>query len=202
MTHEYFQCPFCKEQDFDLIGLKSHLVYGWCDVFSDTLTTDEERAAQGHIPPSDLSEAEHEPKAKTEDKPEKDENIIGNEIDVVLTGFNKGKPITGKVDTGATISSLHAEDIKTTRDNLNDEDLVTFKHNGIKYRMKLETHQAVQTADGGSEYRPVVSFDVQFQDKTYKDIMFNLNNRSDMPFKVLLGKNFIEKGKFLVDASE
>ena len=138
----------------------------------------------------------------SETKLEKDSNVIGSEVDVVLMGFNKGKPVTGKVDTGATISSLHAEDIKTTKDQLNNEELVAFKHNGIQYRMRLETHQAVHTADGGSEYRPVVLFDVTFQDKTYNDILFNLNNRGDMSSKLLLGKNFIEKGKFLIDATE
>ena len=26
-------CPFCGEDDFDLIGLKMHLMSGWCEVF-------------------------------------------------------------------------------------------------------------------------------------------------------------------------
>lgn len=26
-------CPFCKEKDFDLIGLKHHIKCGHCDVF-------------------------------------------------------------------------------------------------------------------------------------------------------------------------
>lgn len=29
-------CPFCYEDDFDLIGLKIHLLNGWCDVFNET----------------------------------------------------------------------------------------------------------------------------------------------------------------------
>jgi hypothetical protein len=29
-------CPFCHEEDFDLIGLKSHLLNGNCPVFEDT----------------------------------------------------------------------------------------------------------------------------------------------------------------------
>lgn len=27
-------CPFCGDTDFDLIGLKIHLVRGWCDKFN------------------------------------------------------------------------------------------------------------------------------------------------------------------------
>ena len=30
---EVLSCPFCKEHDFDLIGLQMHLQNGWCDVF-------------------------------------------------------------------------------------------------------------------------------------------------------------------------
>jgi hypothetical protein len=37
-------CPFCGETDFDPIGLKGHLLMGWCDVFSAIETFGEERA--------------------------------------------------------------------------------------------------------------------------------------------------------------
>jgi len=30
------KCPFCLEDDFDLIGLKNHLLKGHCDVFNET----------------------------------------------------------------------------------------------------------------------------------------------------------------------
>ena len=33
---EYIICPFCKETDFDLIGLKSHLLHGDCEIFNKT----------------------------------------------------------------------------------------------------------------------------------------------------------------------
>lgn len=29
-------CPFCKWADFDLIGLKMHILRGHCDVFNNT----------------------------------------------------------------------------------------------------------------------------------------------------------------------
>lgn len=29
-------CPFCLENDFDLIGLKNHLLKGHCDIFNAT----------------------------------------------------------------------------------------------------------------------------------------------------------------------
>jgi hypothetical protein len=30
----YLPCPFCGEDDFDLIGLKVHLTAGWCQRFN------------------------------------------------------------------------------------------------------------------------------------------------------------------------
>ena len=27
-------CPFCAEGEFDLVGLKGHLLRGWCDKFN------------------------------------------------------------------------------------------------------------------------------------------------------------------------
>jgi hypothetical protein len=34
-------CPFCNEPDFDKIGLKRHLLRGWCEEFEDTPTSAE-----------------------------------------------------------------------------------------------------------------------------------------------------------------
>ena len=31
-------CPFCNDNDFDLIGLKHHLLSGYCNIFNDTKT--------------------------------------------------------------------------------------------------------------------------------------------------------------------
>lgn len=36
MTQETLSCPFCGEDDFDLVGLKRHLSRGWCEVFENT----------------------------------------------------------------------------------------------------------------------------------------------------------------------
>lgn len=34
-------CPFCDEEDFDLIGLKHHLHSGHCEEFNTTMTPQE-----------------------------------------------------------------------------------------------------------------------------------------------------------------
>jgi len=32
----YVTCPFCGEDDFDLIGLKYHLISGYCEIYEST----------------------------------------------------------------------------------------------------------------------------------------------------------------------
>lgn len=36
-------CPFCNEQGFDLVGLKHHLLNGWCAVSNKTESVEAER---------------------------------------------------------------------------------------------------------------------------------------------------------------
>lgn len=35
MVLEETNCPFCKETDFDLVGLKIHFEMGYCEKFTD-----------------------------------------------------------------------------------------------------------------------------------------------------------------------
>jgi hypothetical protein len=30
------KCPFCEDSDFDLIGLKHHILRGYCEVYNST----------------------------------------------------------------------------------------------------------------------------------------------------------------------
>lgn len=40
----YVECPFCEECDFDLVGLKVHLLRGGCKEFDDTESPEQEHA--------------------------------------------------------------------------------------------------------------------------------------------------------------
>ncbi len=31
----YLSCPWCGEEDFDLYGLKLHILNGWCEKFNE-----------------------------------------------------------------------------------------------------------------------------------------------------------------------
>jgi hypothetical protein len=146
---------------------------------------------------------------KAPDKGEKmkqdlETRTIGKSLDIVLIGFNRDQPIRGKVDSGAVFCSLHAENVQVKRDPLatGEEEIVSFVFNQVKYSMNLEQYQAISSADGGVEQRPVVRFDVRIKDAIYHDILFNLNDRSHMQDPLLLGTNLLEKGKFLIDPTK
>jgi hypothetical protein len=44
-------CPFCKEDDFDLVGLRNHIMSGHCEPFESTPTIEQERASRAEHPP-------------------------------------------------------------------------------------------------------------------------------------------------------
>lgn len=123
--------------------------------------------------------------------------IIPDIVKVMIVDVPVGNELTGKVDTGADICSLHATNINVDRGN----DSVSFvcpelSNNTI--RMPLAGQQAVRNSSG-TEYRPVVSLNIKVGDRMMKDIKVNLNDRSDMSEPFLLGQNALEAGKFIID---
>ena len=78
-------------------------------------------------------------------------------------------------------------------------DTVRFNFNGKKYKMTMQDKQAIKTADHGVEYRPVVKFNIKINGLVLNDIMVNLNDRSNMDYPLLIGKNILHHGKFLID---
>lgn len=125
--------------------------------------------------------------------------VIGSQIELILLGFNNNQGIMAKVDTGASFCSLHATDISTAPSNYEDGEMVTFTYNKQSYRMPVINKQSVQNSDGGITYRPVVKFNISMSNKTYEDVLFNLNDRSDMTHEILLGQNLLKQSRVLVD---
>lgn len=130
---------------------------------------------------------------------ENTKTVIGSQIELILLGFNNNEGIIAKVDTGASFCSLHATDVNISPSAYKDTEQVTFKYREQTYRMPLVNKQSVQNSDGGVTYRPVVKFNVSMNDKTFEDVLFNLNDRSDMSHDILLGQNLLKQSRVLVD---
>jgi hypothetical protein len=123
------------------------------------------------------------------------ENIIPDNVEVRFIQFNR--PVKGKADTGANMSSLHAERWKV----IPDKGHVRFACSLLsdnEITMGLHDQVHVRTSEG-EEYRPVVSFDVSINGVDIRNALFNLNDRSKMQDMLLVGQNILEKGKFLID---
>jgi len=127
-----------------------------------------------------------------------DPRIIGDTAEVKFTGIGNSPVLKGKVDTGATLSSLHADRYKVDR----EAGTVTFVNKDISpntITVPLDDHVPIRSSDGGTEYRPVIRLNVKINDMPLQDIAFNLNDRTGMDSPILLGQNILEKGRFLID---
>lgn len=122
------------------------------------------------------------------------EDTIGTHPEVILLGLNDNQPIKAKVDTGAGSCSLNAKNIKF------DDYSVSFDFNNRHYKMGLYAKHDIQTADGGSEIRPVIKLSVRINNESVPDVSVNLNDRGQLD-DFLIGMNLIEKLNVKIDPS-
>lgn len=126
-----------------------------------------------------------------------DQQVIGDIVLLKIALPSGIIALKAKVDTGAEISSLHVDSHPKIVG-----DIVKFEnHNasGNVISAPLVAKQAVKTADGGVEYRPVIELDIEINGKKISKAQFNLNDRSKMEYEVLVGQNILEKSGFLVN---
>lgn len=122
-------------------------------------------------------------------------NVIPDVVAVRFNHFNRD--VEGKVDTGAHLSSLHVEQWEAVP----GKDIVRFKSSLLSNNMvqvPMISQVTVQTSEG-TEIRPVVELDITINKKNIPNAKFNLNDRSHMESKLLVGQNILERGQFLVD---
>jgi len=107
----------------------------------------------------------------------KEREIIGLTVKVNINGKN----IIAKVDTGADSSSID----KTIVENLNKP---IIKYKKIKSAL-------------GYEKRGVIKLNFMINDKEFNDY-FTVSDRSNLKYKVLIGKDILKKEKFLIDPTK
>tara|TARA_Y100000593_G_scaffold8046_1_gene14856 strand:+ start:983 stop:3040 length:2058 start_codon:yes stop_codon:yes gene_type:complete len=113
---------------------------------------------------------------------------------ITIDGVGK---IKAKVDTGNGMeNAIGATDIKTEGKS------VSFKILGKKFTKPIINKQNINIGSGQWEDRYVVEFDVKFGKKEYKDIHFNLADRKENNYLVLLGKKFLEKLNYSVNVNK
>jgi hypothetical protein len=124
--------------------------------------------------------------------------VIGNSVTVNF--LQLGRSLEGKVDTGATTSSLHAENIQMDE----KRGTVTFvcpQLSKNQITLDVDGTQEVHSADHGGEHRPMVRLDVEIEGVQLK-ATFNLNDRSHMDTAILVGQNILQAGNFLINPNQ
>lgn len=124
-------------------------------------------------------------------------STLGNTVKVEFVAFGN-RTCEGKVDTGATTSSLHATDIKMDQGR-NQVSFISDAISDNRVTLELKGVQEVHSADAGGQHRPIVELDVTIDGHPLKSAAFNLNDRSNMDTRILIGQNILKAGHFIID---
>ena len=108
--------------------------------------------------------------------------ILGLTEEVTIIGLHKEKKVRARIDTGATSSSI-------------DMNLAAELGLGpvVKSRLIKSTH--------GTRRRPVVKAKIKLNG-TILEEEFNLADRGNMSYPLLLGQNILKEGNFLIDPTQ
>lgn len=136
------------------------------------------------------------------------------DLDPVVVGWREwvalpqaGVPsVKAKIDTGARSSAIHAFDLEL--DRVDDEDWVRFSihpwqrsdDDVAELRLPVLDRREVRSSNGQIEERYAVALDVTLVGRTITTVM-TLSNRDEMGFRLLIGREALERG-FLVDAAQ
>jgi hypothetical protein len=119
--------------------------------------------------------------------------LIGwkEEISLPLLGASM---VVAKIDTGAKIAALHAEDITVLGKHVH----FTLAAGGRRRKCSaaLADLKRIKSSNGLSELRPVIETMIQVGEHVFKSLV-TLTDRADMGVPMLLGRLSI-KGRFLV----
>ena len=125
---------------------------------------------------------------------------IGNSVRIAVSGIRR---IPAKVDTGATVSSIWASEIRLTKDN--QLQFCLFAKGYELYTGEVITVdefkvRSVRNSTGQETVRYMVSLPTSIRGKRIR-ISYTLADRSRNDFPVLIGRRALN-GKFLVDVSQ
>ena len=118
--------------------------------------------------------------------------LIGWKEDICLPELGPGK-LVAKIDTGARISALHAEDISVIGR------LVSFRFEGKDHQVKLVGAKRIKSSNGITQIRPMIETEIALGHHRFV-VAITLTDRGDMGVPMLLGREAI-KGRFLVNAA-
>ena len=113
--------------------------------------------------------------------------------------------VKAKIDTGARSSAIHAFDLEAYEKD--GTEWVRFSvhpwqrsdEDHVELDLPVLDRREVRSSNGQVEQRYAVSLDVRLAGRTITTVM-TLSNRDEMGFRMLIGREALERG-FLVDSS-
>jgi hypothetical protein len=131
------------------------------------------------------------------------ETIIGRVERIKIAGV--ASKLSARIDTGAKTTSINAKIITINEDKDKKNSFVTFEFiddEGVATKLQrplvgwVEIKQTNSKA--GGQRRPVVAIDICIADEIIQG-RADLADREFMEYPVLIGRNYLEKGSFLVN---
>ena len=128
--------------------------------------------------------------------------IIGRVENVVMQDV--GMKLKARIDSGAGVSSIDAKNIRVERAGDGSPERVTFELTDDRGRTKTVERRIVEWAEikgkgtKATVRRPVVTLDICLGGKRLEG-RFNLADRSQFLYPVLVGRNLLKTGDFLID---
>jgi ribosomal protein S6--L-glutamate ligase len=115
--------------------------------------------------------------------------------------------VKSKTDTGAKTSSLHADDLEVFQKD--GKDFIRFTVHPIQKNREIikiceapiVDYRTVTSSNGEREKRYVINTSFKFGEHVFTSDL-TLTTRYGMTFRMLLGKEALKAGKFLVDPSK
>ena len=127
--------------------------------------------------------------------------IIGRVENVVMQ--DAGMKLKARIDTGAGVSSIHAQNLRVARASDGIErvkfDLKDENGKTTAVERKILEWAEIKSEGGKARVRrPVVTLDICLGGKRLEG-RFNLTDRSRFLYPVLVGRNILKTGDFLID---
>ena len=131
------------------------------------------------------------------------QKIVVGATEQVFIG-EKNLRLKARIDTGAKTSSVHAENIVINRSNNPEGQSISFdlvNKQGQRERIgtTVDSQVTVKTSEG-TEQRYKVWLRVKWRNSS-KNILVTLNDRTQMTYALLLGRNWLQ-GDFIVDVDK
>ena len=114
--------------------------------------------------------------------------------------------VKAKIDTGARSSAIHAFDLEayeqdgTERVRFSIHPWQRSDEDHVELDLPVLDRREVRSSNGQAEQRYAVALDVTLAGRTITTVM-TLSNRDEMGFRMLIGREALERG-FLVDSSQ